>query len=42
MVAELAERISARLQGMKENNTKKENLAEALTQRIFKRLSKKS
>jgi len=42
MVAELAERISARLQGMKENDTKKENLAEALTQRIFKRLSKKS
>ncbi len=42
LVAELAERISARLQGMKENNTKKENLAETLTQRIFDRLSKKS
>ena len=42
MVSELAERISARLQGMKSTKTKKENLAEALTQRIFKRLSKKS
>ena len=45
LVAELAERISARLQGMKNTEaetTTKESLAETLTQRIFDRLSKKS